>query len=164
LSEDVKKIFAGKSAGLKRPTTKLPKISADKKKDSRGQSYSNPRGARILLIENEETIVEMYKMRLEKEGYRVEVALDWKTGFDLVKVKEFDVLILDLVMPTLDNYAVISRIRNNSKNSEARIIVLCDSAQERDYDRVKQRGAARFLIKSDITPAKLVREIGKVLK
>jgi CheY-like chemotaxis protein len=175
LVENVEKIFTGQTVGIRKRQMEIEKkknnlalkqsLEQDALvKDKTGDfSTVKDNGIAILLIEDEEAIIDMYKLRLEKEGIRVEVAKNGAWGLKLAKEKDFDIIVMDMVMPAMNGYDAIKELKKNNKTKAVPIIVLSNSAQEEDIAEAKKLGAAVYLLKSQITPAKLVGEIRKVL-
>jgi len=119
--------------------------------------------AKILLIEDEEAIVNMYKLRFDKEGFEIEVARNGAWGLKLARQKKFDIILLDMVMPAMDGYEAIKALKSDDNTKDVPIIILSNSAQDGDIKKAKKLGAAACLLKSMITPAKLVQEVEKIL-
>lgn len=119
--------------------------------------------AKILLIEDEEAIVNMYKLRFDKEGFQIEVARNGAWGLKLARQKKFDIILLDMVMPAMNGYEAIKILKSDDNTKNVPIIVLSNSAQDGDIKEVKKLGATACLLKSMITPAKLVEEVKKIL-
>jgi DNA-binding response OmpR family regulator len=119
--------------------------------------------AKILLIEDEEAIINMYKMRFDKEGFQIEVARNGAWGLKLARQKKFDIILLDMVMPAMNGYEAIKALKSDDNTKNVPIIILSNSAQDGDIKRAKKLGAASYLLKSMITPAKLVEEVKKFL-
>jgi len=99
---------------------------------SRHSPSGGSSGPRILVIEDEPTITEFLKTGLAYEGYEVIVALDGKTGLDLFREKEFDLIILDIMLPDIDGFEVCRRIRETG--IETPILML--TAKKEISDRV----------------------------
>lgn len=158
LVENVEKIFDGQSVGVKRRVVALTPAEKAKKEVIRDNGVS------ILLIEDEEAIIEMYKLRLAKGGFRVEIAKNGAWGIKRAKEKKFDVIIMDMVMPAMNGYRAIKELKTDAKTKDVPIIVLSNSAQDKDVERAREFGAACYLLKSGITPARLVKEIEKAVK
>lgn len=158
LAENVEKIFDGQSVGVKRRTV------APAPEGEAGEETVEDNGIAILLIEDEEAIIEMYKLRLKKGGFRVEIAKNGAWGIKRAKQKKFDVIIMDMMMPAMNGYKAIKELKIDEKTKDVPIIVLSNSAQDKDVERAKEFGAASYLLKSGITPARLVKEIEKALK
>jgi len=125
---------------------------------------SEPAKIKILLIEDEEVIVNMYKLRFIKAGYEVETARNGAWGLKLANQKPFDIIIMDMVMPAMDGYEAIKRLKSDDKTKNIPVIVISNSAQDADIERAKQCGAVNYLLKSQITPARLVKEVEKFVK
>jgi len=89
-------------------------------------------GPRILVIEDEPTITEFLKTGLSYEGYEVTVALDGKTGLDFSREKEFDLIILDIMLPDIDGFDVCRRIRETGIET----LILMLTAKKEISDRV----------------------------
>jgi len=171
LIEKVNQIFNGQEVGVKRAGVVVNKKQAIKptetlvKKDQLAQfGSSEPAKIKILLIEDEEVIVNMYKLRFIKAGYEVETARNGAWGLKLANQKPFDIIIMDMVMPAMDGYKAIKRLKSDDKTKNIPVIVISNSAQDADIERAKQCGAVNYLLKSQITPARLVKEVEKFVK
>jgi len=112
---------------------------------------------KILIVDDEPTIVELIKATLEKEteDYLIETAVD---GYDaLVKVGDFkpDLLILDMKMPRVDGYEVCKRILENPQTNHIRILAMTGQAEEEAIERMKNSGATAYILKPlDLTKLK----------
>ena len=163
LLNNIKNIFAGKTVGLKR------KRFEDKENNSSFRKVSGKPGPKmdkkvdILVVEDEEAIADMYKIGLEKEGYRVEIAKNGAWGLKLAKDKKFAVIVLDMVMPAMKGHEAIRELKAGDETKNVPIIVLSNSAQDDDIREAKKIGVSRYLLKSQITPAKLTKEVKRLL-
>ncbi|MDD5071873.1 MAG: response regulator [Patescibacteria group bacterium] len=161
LVKNVEKIFAGQNVGVKKRIL-APMIEEGKKEEEKREIKN--KGVEILLIEDEGAIIEMYKLRLAREGYGVEVAKNGAWGIRRAKEKKFDVIIMDMMMPAMNGYRAIKELKTSEETKDIPIIVLSNSAQDKDIERAKECGAAGYLLKSRITPARLVKEIERIIK
>jgi len=89
--------------------------------------------ADILIIEDESTIADFLRIGLSYEGYKVVIAKDGKTALDYIKEKEFDLIILDIMLPDIDGFELCQKFRN--RNLSIPIIML--TAKKEVSDRVK---------------------------
>lgn len=156
LLEQVENIFNGKEVGVRRLQPVVKEIMINK------NNVSYAKAADVLLIEDEEVIIDMYKLALEKAGFKVIVARNGAWGLKAAREHEFDIILMDIVMPAMRGNEAIKKIRESNKSVP--IIVLSNSAQERDITEAKKMGADSYLIKALITPTKLVQEIKRMLK
>jgi len=156
------------------PSSLVKKIGEKLGKATAGKKISNSRsvpdgvigqqsckGFKVLLIEDNEVIIDMYKLRLEKEGAKVEVAKNGAWGLKLARSKKFDIILMDMIMPALNGLEAIKTLQENSQTAKIPIIVFSNSAQQKEMEAAKKAGAKKYFIKSEITPATLVREIKK---
>lgn len=137
--------------------------SSDEKKEE-PSNLKEKNGIKVLLIEDEEAIIEMYKLRLTQEGYEVETARNGAWGLKQAKEKEFDIILMDIVMPAMNGYEMLKQLKTDSKNHSVPIIVLSNSAQDRDIEKTLKCGASCYLLKASTTPTKLIKEVEKILK
>lgn len=86
---------------------------------------------RILVVDDEPSISEFVSFNLKKEGYQVEVAADGNTALELFGASEFDIVILDIMLPGMNGYEVCKNIRERSE-----VPVLFLSARDSELDKV----------------------------
>ena len=67
---------------------------------------------RILVVEDEEKVASFIRKGLEEEHYAVDVALDGEEGLSMAQLNPYDLLILDLMLPSLDGYRILQRLRS----------------------------------------------------
>ncbi|OIO06694.1 hypothetical protein COX67_00850 [Candidatus Falkowbacteria bacterium CG_4_10_14_0_2_um_filter_36_22] len=118
---------------------------------------------KILLIENEEEIINIYKLGLKRAGFIVEVIKNGIWGLRPEKIKQFDIIIMDMTIPAVDGHSSIKILKINKTTKHIPLIVFFNSAQEDDIKRAISLGADAYLIKIHTTPAKLVKKINKML-
>lgn len=159
LSEMTNRILSGEKIKIESKLNK--KIVLNKKNIEKNQKIQ---GRKVLLIEDEEAIIEMYKIGLEKENFQVEVAKNGAWGLKLAKKEKFDVIIMDMMMPAMNGYTAIKKIKKIETEKNIPIIILSNSAQDKDIEKAKKCGATCYYLKSQITPKKLANEINKLLK
>lgn len=117
---------------------------------------------KILIIEDEEYLSEMYKMKFEQEGYKAVIADDGAAGIELaIKIKP-DLILLDLVMPKMDGYEVLKRIRQAEEIKDVKVYILSNLGQNEEVDKGFAAGADGYLIKANLTPSQLVKNIEKI--
>jgi len=117
-------------------------------------------GERILLIEDESRIREMVKEYLENEGFLITEAFDGEDGLDKFKSVDFDMLILDVMLPKVDGWSVCREVRRTSA-----IPVLMLTARGEEYDRLFgfELGVDDYMVKP-FSPKELVARMKAVLR
>jgi len=117
----------------------------------------------ILIIEDEVNLSELLKFRLEVNGYLVETAFDGEEGMSKIGTTKPDLVILDIMMPKVDGYEVLRRVKADPKTKNIPIIVLTARSQNKDMDQAKALNADSFISKP-FEPKDLLKEIEKLLK
>jgi DNA-binding response OmpR family regulator len=123
----------------------------------------NKQGTKLLIIEDNEDISEIHEIAFSSEGFQVKVSPHGLDG--IVKAIEFkpEVILLDLMMPQMDGFEVLSAIRKNS-SMRVTIIVASNLSQKEDIDRALSLGADAYLRKSDYQPAEIVQKVKSILQ
>jgi DNA-binding response OmpR family regulator len=78
-------------------------------------SLSEREGARVLFVEDDRTVAQMYKLKLELEGYRVDIASDGEMAIEMADRELPDIILLDVRLPKLDGFGVLQALRANAK-------------------------------------------------
>jgi two-component system, NtrC family, nitrogen regulation response regulator NtrX len=119
---------------------------------------------RVLFIEDDPAVAEMYKLKLELDGYTVTVAKDGEEGLRMATDTPPDIIFLDTRLPKMDGFAVLERLRSAERTSEIPVIILSNYGERELVDRGLKLGALEYLIKSQTTPANLSRGVEGWLK
>jgi len=102
---------------------------------------------KILIVDDEERILKMTRIRLESSGYKIITASDGKDGFKKAQKEQPDLIILDIILPKLDGYKVCRMLKFDDKYKKIPIILFSARAGESDKDMGKDVGADFFLPK-----------------
>lgn len=119
---------------------------------------------RILIIDDDLYIRELYEEVLKTAGFQVVGAVDGKVG--LIKIIEggFDLILLDVMMPELDGIQVLHALKiTPPKKSNGKIILLTNLSHDPTIQEGLNSGAAAYLIKADITPDQLVSKVTELI-
>ncbi len=119
---------------------------------------------KILLVEDEPDIAEIYSIKLAVEGFNVLVASNGAVAIEKIKEESPDLTLLDLVMPDTDGYEALKLIRKEKLASSMLIYIWSNLTQAEEIEKAKKLGANGYLIKSDYTPSKLAELIKKIFK
>ncbi|MFA7286384.1 MAG: response regulator [Patescibacteria group bacterium] len=118
---------------------------------------------KVLIIEDEAFLAEMYHTKFKELGYQVFVAPDGKQGIAVMHKEKPDLTLLDIIMPDLDGYEVLKVVRQDADLKDLLIVVLSNLGQDEEITKGMQLGADDYLVKSDLTPSQLVEKIETVL-
>jgi len=117
---------------------------------------------RILIAEDERPLASVLSLKLVRAGFEVEVVYNGKEALDRIAKENFDLLILDLVMPVVSGFGVLEKMKESGNSTP--IVVLSNLSQEGDEMKAKSLGAKDFFIKSNIPVAEIVKYTQELLK
>lgn len=118
---------------------------------------------KILLIEDDPFLVDIYTTGLMKAGYQIEVARDGETG--IKKIKEFqpDLLVLDIILPKADGWQILNKLRENQKKDKLKIVILSNLGEKEEIKKGLELGVVKYFVKAEYTPTEIIEEIKKIL-
>ncbi len=119
---------------------------------------------KILVVEDETTLQRTMTEYLINEGFQVSSALDGEKGIELAKSKLPDLIILDIILPKKDGYAVLEEIKADEKTKNIPIILLTNLEGAEDIQKAFEKGATTYLVKSDYQLGDIVKKIKEILK
>jgi DNA-binding response OmpR family regulator len=125
----------------------------------------DPTKKRILIIEDEALIVDMYKEKLKFEGFRVSTAMDGKKALTRAK-QGADLILLDILMPGLNGFEVLKRLKSEKETQSIPVIVFTNMGTEvtnNDKNFALSLGAVDYMVKSLHTPDEVIDRIRTIL-
>ena len=117
----------------------------------------------ILVIEDEVDIAELVSFNLQREGLAVEVAHDGAEGFNAALQSRPDLVVLDLMLPTMDGYQILKEMRRDTRTHNIPVIMLTAKSQIEDRILGLEKGADDYLTKP-FSPKELVLRVKGILK
>lgn len=118
---------------------------------------------KILLIEDDAALIDMYSIRFQDEGFDVVTATNGIEGIAQATKGDFDVILLDIIMPKMDGFSVLRELRSISSLSTTPILMLTNLGQKSDIEKSKEYGASDYIVKSSATPTQIVNQIKQYL-
>ena len=118
---------------------------------------------RVLIVEDDEFLLQMYATKLDLEGFKV---LEATTGLQGLKVaqKEIpDLILLDLNLPELSGFEVLSQLKRDDGTKNIKVLVLTNYSQKENIDKCLELGADDYLIKAHFVPSEVVKKIKDIL-
>lgn len=121
---------------------------------------------KILLIEDDQILSKLYQTKFQRENLDIQLALDGQEGLDKMRSFSPDLVILDLIMPKVDGFTFLAKVKADAELSarETPIIVLSNLGQESDIKKAMEMGAKDFFVKADISLNQMVDKVRKYLK
>ncbi|MDP3685798.1 MAG: response regulator [bacterium] len=121
--------------------------------------------SRILLVDDDGDLRQMYTLILGKMGYELTIAEDGLEGLAKAREGGYDLILLDLMMPNLDGIGFLKGLKEESpKTPNGAIVILSNAGYDAVAKEAMTLGAKGFLMKADMLPKDLVHEVEKYLK
>lgn len=118
----------------------------------------------ILIVEDDKFLRELISQKLAKENFNVSEAVDGEDGIKKIKEEKPNLILLDLILPGIDGFEVLSRMRDDPTVSSTPVIILSNLGQKEDVEKGLKLGAVDYLIKAHFTPGEIIEKIRNILK
>jgi len=119
---------------------------------------------KILIIEDDGFLLQMYSSKLTLEGFKVVDAIDGEKGVRVAKKELPDLILLDLMLPKKDGVTVLGELKKDKETKNIPVIILTNIGQKEDIDKCYELGAVDYLIKAHFIPSEVIGKIKKVLE
>ncbi len=116
---------------------------------------------KVLIIDDERPLARALELKLKASGFDVQVVTDGQMGLDLLIQTDYDLVLLDLIMPKMDGFKILEEL--HSKGKKTKVIVLSNLSQTEDMQRVKALGAADYFVKANTSLVTIVERVTKIL-
>ena len=113
----------------------------------------------ILVVEDDQFLSAAYKLKLEKEEFTVSLAQDGQEALDMLQTLTPDLILLDLVMPIKDGFAVLSDLKESEKLRDIPVIIASNLGQDEEIKRGIAMGAVDYIVKSNTSLEEIVQKI-----
>lgn len=110
---------------------------------------------RILLVEDEPEVLELYKLKLTLDGYEVLTAVNGQEGLKKAIEEKPEMIFLDIKMPEMDGFEVLKRLRSEPKTKKVPVIILSNFDEQEMIEKGLTLGANEYLVKSQFTPEEI---------
>lgn len=120
--------------------------------------------ALLLVAEDDQFYANLYRTKLEKEGFSVVVASNGTETLELLKKHRPNLVILDLIMPETDGFEILKKLKKETWAKNVPVIVLSNLGQEEDINRAKELGAYKYVIKSNVSIHQMVESVEEALE
>jgi DNA-binding response OmpR family regulator len=116
---------------------------------------------KIAIIEDDQAIAQMYRLKFESEGYDVETAENGVLGLELIQTINPDIILLDIMMPQMTGDEMLEKLRATSWGKDIKVIIITNMGEQEAPASLKKLGVSSFIVKAEMTPrqvAELVKE------
>jgi len=117
----------------------------------------------IALVEDEAPIQPMYKMKLEREGFRVATASNGREGLEIAKELHPDLVLLDLRMPNMNGDVMLGKMRATDWGKDIRVVILTNISKDEAPAMLRLLNVDRYVVKAHCTPTQVVEIVREVL-
>lgn len=115
---------------------------------------------KIAIVEDDEAISQMYRIKFEAEGYTVETAANGKLGLALAQEMHPDIMLLDLMMPIMDGEEMLIKMRKTDWGKKIKVIILTNRGEQEIPENIKSAGIEALILKAAMTP----RQVAELVK
>jgi DNA-binding response OmpR family regulator len=117
---------------------------------------------KVLIAEDEKPMANALELKLNKSGFQAKAVFDGSSAIDILSKEQYDLLLLDLMMPKMDGFEVIQKLKELKINVP--VIVLSNLSQEEDKKKALAIGAKDYFVKSDTPITDIVKKVSEFLK
>ncbi len=118
---------------------------------------------KVLIIEDDKFLRELINRKLQSENFETVLAIDGETGVDLIAKEMPDIVLLDLILPGINGFEVLAKVKETEKIKEIPVIILSNLGQKDDIDKGMGLGATDYLVKAHFTPSEIIEKINQTL-
>ncbi len=120
----------------------------------------NKKNYAVFIVDDDKFLLDMYSMKFTEKGFAVEVAFGSSEALEKLKgALKPDIILLDIVMPTMDGFELLSEIKKSNLAEGAVIVILSNLGQQEDVEKGTQLGADGYIIKASSTPTEVVNKV-----
>jgi DNA-binding response OmpR family regulator len=119
--------------------------------------------SKVLIIEDNETLNEAYKLILEKDGHKVSTAFNGEEGLEKLKKTSPDLILLDMLMPKMDGLEFLRRFKSD-KYPKTTIIILSNLNEDEQVEEARKLGAHRYILKANTSPRELAARVNHIAR
>ena len=120
--------------------------------------------ASILIVEDEHYLRDLYIDIFKQDGFEVDTAKDGNEAYDKMSHHEYDLILLDIILPGMDGMQVLDKLAKEKKVTLTNVVLLTNLSQDLVIAKALDYGVRGYLIKSDYTPEELLKEVRSFLK
>lgn len=128
------------------------------------RAAQGPDDVSVLFVEDDASVAQMYRLKLELDGYNVEVAADGLSALEKARALHPDIIFLDIRLPKMDGLAVLEALRADTSTASIPVVILSNWNEKELVERGVTLGALDHMIKSQTTPARLSQRLKDLLR
>lgn len=162
--DKVKTLLGEQAAAAKSEPVPVSVAQAIIREDAqKGAAAPKEGGYGVLVVEDDKFLRELFIRKLFSDGFKVENAIDAKGVFEILGRWKPDIILLDLILPGVDGFEILSRIKKDDTIKDIPVIVLSNLGQQEDIDRAMALGAKDFMVKANFTLDEIIARVRTIL-
>ena len=118
----------------------------------------------ILVIEDDKFLADLIAQKLKQENIEAKIVVDGQEGLQSIEEKRPDLILLDLILPGMDGFELISALKKNPKTDKIPIIILSNLSDKENIERAMKLGARDFIIKADLGLSAIIDRIKNICR
>ena len=118
---------------------------------------------KVLIVDDDAFLLDMYALKFKESGFQVEIAKDGDEAYEKIKSANPRAILLDIVMPKIDGFDVLRKIKQDNIAPNAIILILTNLGQKEDVERGLKLGADDYIVKAHFTPSEVVAKVKSLL-
>jgi len=118
---------------------------------------------KILVIEDDKFLRKVIVRKLSDEGYEIIEAIDGEKGLIVAREEKPDLILLDLVLPEIDGFEVLSELKKDKDTFEIPVIILSNLGEKKNVEKGIKMGATDYLIKARLEPSEIAQRVQMAL-
>jgi len=115
--------------------------------------------SKILVVEDDPFLLELYQTKLNEEGFEVFVARNGREGFDVAAAQQPELILLDILMPEVDGYEMLKKIKASAQTKKIPVIIFSNLSQREEIEKGLKLGADDFIVKTSLTPLQIAQKV-----
>lgn len=117
---------------------------------------------KILLVDDDKFLLDMYALKFKKSGLDVDTSSSSQNALDKIRSAEYDIVLLDIIMPGMDGLELLGNIRKEKLIQKATVVMLTNQAD--DFEKAKNLGVDGYIIKATTIPSEVVDQVMNIYK
>jgi len=117
----------------------------------------------ILVVEDDKFLRDLLVLKLKSAGMKVDIATEGKEALQKIESKPPQLILLDLILPNIDGFEILKRIKKDEKTAKIPVIILSNLGEGGEVEKGVKLGAVDYLVKAHFTPEEIVAKVKKVL-
>ena len=119
--------------------------------------------AKLIIVEDDPFLLSILAEKLKDAGFDIETATDGEDGLNKIRSGNFDLVLLDMVLPKIDGFKILEEIRDGKQPKKIPVIILSNLYDKNNIDKAILLGAREYIVKAYNTPEEIVLKIKSFL-